>query len=79
MNNKKIEYEIIKNIGTLKNGRYTKEINFISWNGNKPVYDIRNYNVDGNGTKKALKGISLSLEEIRMLKEILENLDMEEF
>ncbi len=78
MTARNVKCEIIKHIGNLKNGKYTKEINFVSWNGKKPVYDIRNYKVDENGIKTELKGISLSLEEIRILKEILNNTQLEE-
>ena len=78
MTTRNVKCEIIKHIGNLKNGKYTKEINFVSWNGKKPVYDIRNYNVDGNGIKTALKGISLNFEEIRILKDILNSTELEQ-
>lgn len=77
MSAKKTECKIIKHIGTLKNGMYAKEIYIISWNGNEPVYDIRAYCINKNGTKTTLKGITLNFEEIRMLKDIL-NTELEE-
>ena len=45
---REITFEIkrhIANLGTTKSGR-TKELNFVSWNGNEPKYDIRDWDAD---------------------------------
>ncbi len=68
-------YEIVKNIATLStaaNG-WSRQVNLISWNGRDPKYDIRDWAPDGS---KMGKGISLSTEELIMLKEILDDLDL---
>ncbi|MCI9565920.1 MAG: hypothetical protein HFG30_07955 [Eubacterium sp.] len=78
MKAKEIKFNIIKELGVIKEGKYSKEVNLVSWSEKKPVYDIRNINNDENGTKIPLKGISLSLEEIRILKDILDNTELEE-
>lgn len=78
MKAKEIQFEIIKELGVIKEGKYSKEVNLVSWNEKKPVYDIRNISNDENGTKIPLKGISLNIEEIRILKDILDNIALEE-
>ncbi len=69
------KYEIVEQIGVLSesaNG-WSRELNFISWNGRDPKYDIRDW---APGNEKMGKGISLSLEEAKALKEILNSLDI---
>lgn len=67
-----ISYKIIKKLGVLsesKNG-WKKEINLISWNERSPKYDIREWSPDG---EKMGKGVTLSEEEMTILKEIMNN------
>ncbi len=69
------KYEIVDQIGVLSesaNG-WSRELNYISWNGRDPKYDIRDW---APGNEKMGKGISLSLEEAKALKEILNSLDI---
>lgn len=75
---KKYDFNVVKHIGTIKEGNYSKELNLVSWNGKEQVYDIRNIKTDKDGTKIPLKGISLSFEEICILKDILNNTELEE-
>lgn len=65
-----IKYEIVKNIGVLSTGSkgWKKEINLISWNGNIPKFDIRDW--DDNHEKMG-KGVTLSEEEAQKLFEVL--------
>ena len=65
-----IEFEIIETIGTLSVSAkdWTKELNLISWNGREPKYDLRDWSPDH---KKMGKGVTLSDDEIRTLKELL--------
>ena len=59
---KEIQYEIVKEIAVLSksDSGYTKEINFISWNGKEPKYDIRSFSPN---REKCGKGITLTEKE----------------
>lgn len=74
----KFEYEIVEKFGTLsdKNG-WTKELNFISYNNAAPKYDLRTWNIDEEGNQKMSKGVTLDKSEIKKLKEILDNIDLD--
>lgn len=64
------KYEILNNIGTLsENGSWSKELNRISWNGKEPKYDLRD---QSENHEKMGKGITLSEDELRKLKEIID-------
>lgn len=71
-----IKYEIIKNIGVLSEGSkgWQKEINLVCWNGRKPKVDIRDWAPEH---EKMGKGITLNYEEIKKLKDILANIDID--
>jgi hypothetical protein len=68
-----IKYEIKENIGVLsKSSRgWTKELNLISWNDKEPKYDLRDWDP---GHEKMGKGITLTIEELKQLKELLNNM-----
>ncbi len=70
-----IKYEIIKQVGVLSKSAsgWSKEINLISWNDREPKYDIRDWSPD---REKMGKGVTLSKEELRALKEILNTIDL---
>lgn len=64
------KYEIINNIGVIsQNNTWTKELNRVSWNGNEPKYDIRDWS---ENHEKMGKGITLTEKELRSLKKILD-------
>ena len=65
-----IKYEIIEKLGILSESikGWTKELNLISWNGSTPKYDIRDWSPDH---EKMGKGITLTDEEAKKLKELL--------
>jgi len=68
-------YDIVEQLGVLSensNG-WSRELNYISWNGRDPKYDIRDW---APGNEKMGKGISLSLEEAKALKELLNSLEL---
>ena len=69
------KYEIVKEVATLSSAAngWQRKLNLISWNAREPKYDIRDWSPDGS---KMGKGISLSTEEVIMLKEILDDLDL---
>ena len=64
------KYEIVEEIGVLsENARgWTKELNNVSWNGGAPKYDLRDWAPDH---EKMGKGITLTEEEAKKLKELL--------
>ena len=64
------KYEIVEEIGVLsENARgWTKEQNKVSWNGGAPKYDLRDWAPDH---EKMGKGITLTEEEAKKLKELL--------
>jgi hypothetical protein len=64
-------FEITKNCGELSRSRkdWATELNMVSWGGREPKYDIRSWSPDH---QKMGKGITLSKEELRALKAILE-------
>lgn len=66
----KFSYDIVETVAILSEGSkgWKKELNLISWNGRDPKYDIRDWSEDH---EKMGKGITLSTEEVRMLKEAL--------
>ena len=65
-----IKYDIVKELGVLSENAkgWRKEVNLISWNGGVPKYDIRDWAPEH---EKMGKGMTLSEEEIKKLKEIL--------
>lgn len=65
-----IKYEIVKQIGILSRSSsgWTKELNLIRWNDRDPKYDLRDWSPDH---EKMGKGVTLSKEELAVLKEIL--------
>lgn len=73
MRDKNIEFEIKREIGVLHdNGKVSKELNIVSWNGAEPTYDLRAWCDNPNGTKRPLKGMTLSLAEAEALSKMLE-------
>ncbi len=65
-----IKFEITKHIGVLSEGSkgWTKELNKVSWNDREEKYDIREWSPDH---EKMGKGVTLSDEEVKKLKELL--------
>lgn len=70
-----IKYEIVEKIAVLSESSkgWTKELNLISWNDRGPKYDIREWSPDH---VKMGKGITLSDEEVRFLKQALDSRDI---
>lgn len=71
-----IKYEITKTMGVLSEGSkgWQKEINMVSWNDRKPKLDIRDWGPDH---EKMGKGVTLNKEELKQLKELLDDIDLE--
>ncbi len=71
MEERRIEFEIKKNIGVLsESGSVRKELNIVSWNKEKPVIDLRNWE-RRNGTIKPYKGLTLDRAEATTLAILL--------
>lgn len=66
-----LKFEIMNELGIIaaKPKGWNLELNRISWNGNAPKYDIRTWNEDHT---KMGKGVTLTEEDIRQLKALLE-------
>lgn len=67
-------YEIMEEIAVLsKNNKgWQKELNLVSWNGNPPKFDIRDW---APNHEKMGKGLTLTNEEMETLKLYLSTLD----
>lgn len=65
-------YEVIEEIGVLSTSGsgWTKELNLISWNGRPPKFDIRDWSPNH---EKMGKGVTLTNDDIKVLKELLED------
>jgi hypothetical protein len=65
-----IKYEITKHIGVLSESSkgWTKELNLVSWNDREPKHDIREWSPE---RKKMGKGVTLSNDEVKELKRLL--------
>ncbi|WP_160679284.1 PC4/YdbC family ssDNA-binding protein [Clostridium sp. C8-1-8] len=70
-----IKYEIKETLGELSESSkgWKKELNLISWNDKEPKFDIRDW--DGEH-KKMGKGITLSAEELKKLRDLLNDMEL---
>ena len=70
-----IKFEITESIGLLSESAkgWSKELNKVSWNNYPAKFDIREWDPDH---QKMGKGITLNLEEIKKLKELINSLDL---
>jgi hypothetical protein len=70
-----IKFEIKENLAILSESAkgWTKELNLVSWNDKEAKYDIREWSPDHD---KMGKGVTLTVEELKKLKEILNSMDL---
>lgn len=70
-----IKFEIEKELGKISESSkgWSKELNLISWNGKEAKYDLRDW---APGHEKMGKGITLSYDELKGLKELLNSMDI---
>ena len=70
-----IKYEIIKELGKISESKtgWSKELNLISWNDREAKYDLRDWSSEHD---KMGKGITLSLDELKSLRELLNIMDI---
>ncbi len=72
-----LKFEITESLGVLSENAkgWTKELNKVSWNEREPKYDLREWNPDHT---RMGKGITLTEEEIEVLKKILNGEEIED-
>ncbi|MBN7576279.1 hypothetical protein C1H57_23355 [Clostridium sp. 2-1] len=70
-----IKFEIKERIEVLSETAkgWKKELNLISWNDKEPKYDIRDWDSEH---KKMGKGVTLNIDELKALKEILNGMEV---
>ena len=73
----KITYEVLEKLGVLSESPrgWTKELRLVDWNNRGPRYDLREWSP---GDRKASRGITLSLREMRILQEVLMETELPE-
>ncbi len=73
-----LKYEITEKIGVLSENAkgWTKELNMVSWNEKDAKYDIREWSPDHS---RMGKGVTLTVDELASLKELLEGIDLDSF
>ncbi len=77
MAEKEFKFEVVREIEVLSTNTRTgwrREVNLVSWNDAKPKLDIRDWAPDH---AKMGKGISLTNEEVAILRESLQELDLD--
>lgn len=69
-----ITFEITEHIGVLcvYHTGWKKELNLVSWNGNAPKYDIRDWDPDH---ERMSRGITLSEKEMGRVRQMLDERD----
>lgn len=72
-----LTFEIVDHLLVLSQGAkgWTKELNIVSWNNRKPKIDLREWD---ETHQKMGKGITLRLEELKKIKDLLEHLNLEQ-
>ncbi len=70
-----LKFEIKENLGTLSESSkgWKKELNIVSWNDRAPKFDIREWDEEH---QKMGKGVTLSNDELKELKNILNNMEI---
>lgn len=70
-----LKYEIEEEIGVISESSkgWSKELNLISWNGREAKYDLREWAPEH---EKMGKGVTLTKDELRTLKALLNNMDI---
>ena len=74
MNNERISYKVIANVGTLAKypTGWSKEVNIVSWNEGPAKLDIRDWSEDH---EKMSRGITLNADEVQRLIDSVQSRD----
>lgn len=71
-----IRFDVVEHIATLsESSGATKELNRISYNGAAPKLDLRSWKVENNN-KRMLKGLTLTNDEAKALRDALNRIDL---
>jgi len=74
MHKQQLTFNKIKKIGVISTyNKATKELNIVQWGEDSPKYDLRVW-----FNEVASKGITLTKEEMKILKELINSIDIEE-
>ncbi len=68
-----IKCEVVKHFGVISEGEYTRELNLVSWNNHRELYDLRGWKEDHT---KCSKGITLNRDELLKLRDILNSMEI---
>ena len=68
--------EVVKKIALISGAEtgFRKELNFVSWNGKEPKYDLRTWSPEGI----ALRGLTLTENEAKELQKVLNEMFTEQ-
>ena len=71
------KFDIKKNLGTISENSkgWKREVNVMTWNNKKAKIDIREWD---EKHEQMSKGITLGKEELKQLKDILNEIDIDE-
>lgn len=71
-----VKWDIVKQLGVISEGSggWRKEMNIISWNSKAAKLDIRSWDTSH---QKMSKGITLSKDEVKKIKEMLNAIDVD--
>lgn len=70
------KYEIKEKVGIISENSkgWSKQLNLISYNDNTPKYDLRDWAPEN---EKMGKGTTLTKEELKTLRDLLNNMDLD--
>lgn len=69
-----ITMDVVQNFGAVGE---KLQLNLISWNGADPKYDLRNWYTDKEGNEKFAKGITMTEDEVKELRDLLNSIDLD--
>lgn len=76
---KEFTYDVKNDYGMLsENKDYSLRLTKVSWNGGDPKFDLRSWCKFGTEEQKASKGITLTVDEAKALRDLLNEIDLED-
>lgn len=73
---KEIGFKIVDHIGVIRGGDYPIEANMVEWEGRKSAFDLRRWKIGNDGARVPLKGLTLTEGELRVLRDILDGMEV---
>lgn len=70
----KMEFSIVEHIGTLRPGDYALELNRVEWGNMRSKFDLRTWKQEGD-KKIPCRGLTLNLDELRTLRDVLNGME----